>query len=91
VCVVCPLVLGPFLWRIGLTRFSAIFVRSSRVSMVIVCVVSGGFSVVSAMISLYGAIMSFMGFLLCYLRVSLSLDPPYNFFVLHKACFWLVF
>ena len=71
-CVVCPLVSGSFLWRIGLTRFSAIFVRSSRVSMVIVCVVS-------AMISLYGAIMSFMGFLLCYLCVSLF-RPPLKFF-----------
>ena len=29
-------VLGPFLWRIGLTRFSAIFARSSMDAIVII-------------------------------------------------------
>jgi len=57
VCVVFPLVSGSFLCKIGLTRFSAIFARSSRVFIVIACVVSGGFCVVSAMISLCGAII----------------------------------
>ena len=49
-CVVCS---------IGLARVSAIFARSSRVSVSIVVFVSGGFCVVFAISSLYGS-MSFL-------------------------------
>ena len=42
--------------NIGLARVSAIFARSSRVSMFIVVFVSGGFCVVLAISSLYGVV-----------------------------------
>ena len=41
---------------IGLARISAIFARSSRLSVSIVVFVSGGFWVVLAISSLYGAV-----------------------------------
>jgi len=66
VCVVFPLVSGSFLCKIGLTRFSAIFARSSRVFIVIACVVSGGFCVVQLFV-----------FVFCYVVcVFLSLIDP---------------
>ena len=46
----------------GFARVSAIFARSWRVSVSIVVLVSGGFWVVSAISSLYGAVSFFMVF-----------------------------
>jgi hypothetical protein len=50
-------------WSIGLARVSAIFARSSRFSVSIVVFVSGGFWVVLAISSLYGAVSFSMAFL----------------------------
>lgn len=50
-------------WRMGFARISAIFARSSRVLTSIVVWVVGGFWVVSAIRSLWGAISFSIGFL----------------------------